>query len=105
MLGSKDFALGRKEVGKTSILSIWYGICLDSITKTSIIAGIQRIYLWYGGNSQMHRFEADLDDDQRSSDRIKTDELDAFRIAIYCDRTTRRFAIPPASLTCLSILI
>ena len=32
---------------------------------------------------KMHRFEPDLDDDQRSLDRIKTDELDAFRIAIY----------------------
>ena len=30
---------------------------------------------------KMHRFEPDLDDDQRSLDRIKTDELDAFSMS------------------------
>lgn len=34
----------------------------------------------------MHHFEPNLDDDQCSLDRIKTDEQDAFRIAIYCEQ-------------------
>ena len=32
---------------------------------------------------------ADIDD-QRSLDRIKTDELDAFRIAIYCEQNHKK---------------
>ena len=38
----------------------------------------------------MHRFEPDLDDGLRSLDRIKTDELDSFSIAIYCEQNHRK---------------
>ena len=47
---------------------------------------------------KMHRFEPDLDDDQRSLDRIKTDELDAFRIAIYCEQNHKKILRNPSKL-------
>lgn len=52
---------------------------------------------------KMHHFEPDLDDDQRSLDRIKTDELDAFRIAIYCGAEPQEDSSQSlqTSLTCL----
>mgnify|MGYP000391660417 CR=1 FL=1 len=45
---------------------------------------------------KMHRFEPDLDDDQRSLDRIKTDEQDAFRIAIYCEQNHKKILRNPS---------
>ena len=47
---------------------------------------------------KMHHFEPDLDDDQRSLDRIKTDELDAFRIAIYCEQNHKKILRNPSKL-------
>lgn len=47
---------------------------------------------------KMHRFEPDLDGGQRSLDRIKTDEMDAFRIAIYCEQNHRKILRTPSKL-------
>lgn len=47
---------------------------------------------------KMHRFEPDLDDGQRSLDRVKTDELDSFRIAIYCEQNHRKILRNPSRL-------
>lgn len=47
---------------------------------------------------KMHRFEPDLDDGQRSLDRVKTDELDSFRIAIYCEQNHKRILRSPSRL-------
>jgi len=47
---------------------------------------------------KMHRFEPDLDDGQRSLDRIKTDEMDAFRIAIYCEQNHKKILRNPSRL-------
>ncbi|MDF4241326.1 IS110 family transposase [Segatella intestinalis] len=47
---------------------------------------------------KMHRFEPDLDDGLRSLDRIKTDELDSFRIAIYCEQNHRKILRNPSKL-------
>ncbi len=47
---------------------------------------------------KMHRFEPDLDDNQRSLDRVKTDELDSFRIAIYCEQNHRKILRNPSKL-------
>ncbi len=50
---------------------------------------------------KMHRFEPDLDDDQRSLDRVKTDELDSFRIAIYCEQNHKKILRNPSKLPSL----
>ncbi len=47
---------------------------------------------------KMHRFEPDLDEGQRSLDRVKTDELDSFRIAIYCEQNHRKILRSPSKL-------
>lgn len=47
---------------------------------------------------KMNRFEPDLDDGLRSLDRIKTDELDSFRIAIYCEQNHRKILRNPSKL-------
>lgn len=47
---------------------------------------------------KMHRFEPDLDDSQRSLDRVKTDELDSFRIAIYCEQNHKKILRSPSKL-------
>lgn len=47
---------------------------------------------------KMHHFEPDLPDGERSLDRIKTDEMDSFRIAIYCEQNHRRILASPSKL-------
>lgn len=47
---------------------------------------------------KMYRFEPDLDDDQRSLDRIRTDELDASRIAIYWKQNHKKILRNPSKL-------
>ena len=47
---------------------------------------------------KMHRFEPDLDEGQRSLDRVKTDELDSFRIAVYCEQNHKRILRSPSRL-------
>ena len=47
---------------------------------------------------KMHRFEPDLDAGQRSLDRVKSDELDAFRIAIYCEQNHKKILRSPSRL-------
>lgn len=47
-----------------------------------------------GWLSQNASLQPDLDDDQCSLDRIKTDEQDAFRIAIYCEQSHKTSSRP-----------
>jgi transposase len=47
---------------------------------------------------KMHRFEPDLGENERALDRIKTDEMDSFRIAIYCEKHCRKIKASPSRL-------
>ena len=47
---------------------------------------------------KMHRFEPDLGEDERALDRIKTDEMDSFRIAMYCEKHCRKIRASPSRL-------
>ena len=47
---------------------------------------------------RMHRFEPDLDEKERVLDRIKTDEMDSFRIAMYCEKHSRKIKASPSKL-------
>ena len=47
---------------------------------------------------KMHRFEPDLGENERALDRIKTDEMDSFRIAIYCKEHCRKIKASPSKL-------
>jgi transposase len=47
---------------------------------------------------KMHRFEPDLGEDERALDRIKTDEMDSFRIAMYCEKHSRKIKALPSKL-------
>ena len=47
---------------------------------------------------KMHRFEPDLGSDERALDRIKTDEMDSFRIAMYCEKHSRKIKSQPSRL-------
>ena len=47
---------------------------------------------------KMHRFEPDLGSDERALDRIKTDEMDSFRIAMYCEKHSRKIKSQPSHL-------
>ena len=47
---------------------------------------------------KMHRFEPDLGENERALDRIKTDEMDSFRIAIYCENHCRKIKASPSRL-------
>ena len=47
---------------------------------------------------KMHRFEPDLGGDERALDRIKTDEMDSFRIAMYCEKHCRKIMASPSRL-------
>lgn len=47
---------------------------------------------------KMHRFEPDLGSDERALDRIKTDEMDSFRIAMYCEKHSRKIMSQPSRL-------
>lgn len=47
---------------------------------------------------KMHRFEPDLGENERALDRIKTDEMDAFRIAMYCEKHCRKIKASPSRL-------
>ena len=47
---------------------------------------------------KMHRFEPDLDDGARALDRVKTDEMDSFRIAIYCEQNRKMIKRNPSHL-------
>lgn len=47
---------------------------------------------------KMHRFEPDLGENERALDRIKTDEMDSFRIAMYCEKHCRKIKASPSKL-------
>ena len=47
---------------------------------------------------KMHRFEPDLEAGERALDRIKTDEMDSFRIAMYCEKHCRKIRSQPSRL-------
>lgn len=47
---------------------------------------------------KMHRFEPDLSENDRALDRIKTDEMDSFRIAMYCEKHSRKIKASPSRL-------
>ncbi len=47
---------------------------------------------------KMHRFEPDLGENERALDRIKTDEMDSFRIAMYCEKHCRKINASPSKL-------
>ena len=47
---------------------------------------------------KMHRFEPDLGENERALDRIKTDEMDSFRIAMYCEKHCRKIRVNPSKL-------
>lgn len=47
---------------------------------------------------KMHRFEPDLGVNERALDRIKTDEMDSFRIAMYCEKHCRKIRASPSRL-------
>jgi transposase len=47
---------------------------------------------------KMHRFEPDLGENERALDRIKTDEMDSFRIAMYCEKHCRKIRSRPSRL-------
>jgi transposase len=47
---------------------------------------------------KMHRFEPDLGENERALDRIKTDEMDSFRIAMYCEKHCRKIRASPSRL-------
>jgi transposase len=47
---------------------------------------------------KMHRFEPDLAAGERALDRIKTDEMDSFRIAMYCEKHCRKIRSQPSRL-------
>ena len=47
---------------------------------------------------KMHRFEPDLGENERALDRIKTDEMDSFRIAMYCEKHCRKIRSQPSRL-------
>ena len=44
---------------------------------------------------KMHRFEPDLGEQERALDRIKTDEADSYRIAMYCEKHCRKIRSSP----------
>ena len=47
---------------------------------------------------KMHRFEPDLGEQERALDRIKTDEADSYRIAMYCEKHCRKIRSSPSKL-------
>ncbi len=47
---------------------------------------------------KMHRFEPDLGEQERALDRIKTDEMDSYRIAMYCEKHCRKIKSAPSKL-------
>ena len=47
---------------------------------------------------KMHRFEPDLGEEEPALDRIKTDEMDSFRIAMYCEKHSRKIKSSPSKL-------
>lgn len=47
---------------------------------------------------KMHRFEPDLGAGERALDRVKTDEMDSFRIAIYCKEHAMKIRRKPSRL-------
>ena len=61
---------------------------------------LEREGITYGMVSprKMHRFEPDLGSDERALDRIKTDEMDSFRIAMYCEKHSRKIKSQPSHL-------
>lgn len=61
---------------------------------------LEREGIVYGmvNGRKMHHFEPDLDEGERALDRIKTDETDSFRIAIYCEQNVRKIKRNPSKL-------
>ena len=89
--------LDRLDVGK--------GTCIFCMEYTGLYSQefrqwLERMKIVYGMVSprKMHRFEPDLGEDERSLDRIKTDEMDSFRIAIYCKEHSMKIRRKPSHL-------
>ena len=63
-------------------------------------AWLEKVGFVYGmvNPRKMHRFEPDLAAGERALDRIKTDEMDSFRIAMYCEKHCRKIRSQPSRL-------
>ena len=86
-------------------LGVGKGTCIFCMEYTGLYSQefrqwLERMKIVYGMVSprKMHRFEPDLGEDERSLDRIKTDEMDSFRIAIYCKEHSMKIRRKPSHL-------
>lgn len=61
---------------------------------------LERVGIVYGmvNGRKMHHFEPDLDEGERALERVKSDEMDSFRIAIYCEQNSRKIRRSPSRL-------
>ncbi len=86
-------------------LDVRQGSCIFCMEYTGLYSQefrqwLERKKIIYGMISprKMHRFEPDLGEDERALDRIKTDEMDSFRIAIYCKEHSMKIRRKPSRL-------
>lgn len=86
-------------------LDVGQGSCMFCMEYTGLYCQdfrqwLERRRIVYGMVSprRMHRFEPDLGEDERALDRIKTDEMDSFRIAIYCKEHSMKIRRKPSRL-------
>ena len=86
-------------------LDVGKGNCIFCMEYTGLYCQefrqwLERRRIVYGMVSprRMHRFEPDLGEDERALDRIKTDEMDSFRIAIYCKEHSMKIRRKPSRL-------
>lgn len=97
---------GFKKIGKwIASLGLEKSQCIFCMEYTGLYN--QNFRLWlerediiYGmvNGRKMHHFEPDLDEGERALDRIKSDEMDSFRIAIYCEQNSRKIKRSPSKL-------
>lgn len=86
-------------------LGVGQGSCIFCMEYTGLYSQefrgwLERKRIVYGMVSprKMHRFEPDLGENERALDRIKTDEMDSFRIAIYCKEHSVKIRRKPSRL-------
>lgn len=86
-------------------LGVGHGTCIFCMEYTGLYSQEFRQWLEYKrivygmvSPRRMHRFEPDLGADERALDRIKTDEMDSFRIAIYCKEHSMKIRRKPSRL-------
>lgn len=97
---------GFKKIGEwIEYLGITRSQCIFCMEHTGLYD--QNFRLWlekeniiYGmvNGRKMHHFEPDLDYGERALDRIKSDEMDSYRIAIYCELNKRKIKRSPSHL-------